>query len=660
MAISNNERLLASKTAYLSLSLQERTLGLNEIVSDWSSFFGLSIYFWNVTEAEITRVKGNEKSSTNPEEVLKLEFETIINKLIEIYTTDKDGIYIVENVDNFLSSDKLDPIQYEVLKTWLLKIATKFRQGQDSYLVLLGTEEKEWKLQDAFPQLKLPFVSVEEVQRILERRFAEMRLVDYEKTHLIGKAAHILLGLTKPELEWGIRLITNNSNEDEKTVDCYLVKLLEYKIDKLKDLGLEFLPPQEFAEVGGMDILLDHIDQMGDEIAYGKLDNIPMQKGWMLVGVPGSGKSYCAKAMAQRMSLPMIYVSLDSIRSKGSSHLTWILQRVEAAAPNLVYFDEFDKLFPKVKDKQTTAVLGVLLTWLQEKKAHSFALATLNRIDALPPEMLRSGRFDIIWYVGFPQPKERMDIFKLHIRRYDKRFRTGFDFAIEKWVALLNKTINFTGAEIESVVTKTIRHKFRLKMNKRKSVQTKINLKVALIKSWIDPQHLIDNELEYLQNFATAIKSNVSCNPELLVKSDEADLANALSELTELKAEIEKIEQQELIIDYPTLYKFTSAEVSLYKKDPDGVTAIENRAKDVCVPVSSKDTSNLIPKDGTFWSEEPKRIVLEKKAPSIITLAKAIEVVQKSLIPDEETPEETPDSKLPLNPSIKLQNDLFG
>ena len=659
MVISNNEKLLASKTAYLNLSLQERTIGLDEIVADWSSYFGLPVYFWNITQNEISLLN-NKKSQAESFQVdssqSTSEFTRIINTLIEVYNSKTEGIYILENLDSLLRNQSLNPLEFESLKTWLLKIATRFRHERNYYLVLLGTGEEEWKLQDAIPMLKLPFVTVEEVQTLLKRRFSELKLQDYEKTHLVNRAAHILLGLTKPELEWGIRLITNNSDVGDRTVDRYLVKLLEYKIDKLKDLGLEFLPPQEFTEVGGMDILLDHIDRMTDELAAGSIDKIPMQKGWMLVGVPGSGKSYCAKAMAQKMRLPMIYISLDSIRAKGASYLTWILKRVEAAAPNLVYFDEFDKLFPKVKDEQTTAILGVLLTWLQEKKAHSFALATLNRIDALPPEMLRSGRFDIIWYVGFPQPKERLDIFKLHIKRFDERFKSGFDFPIEQWVSLLNKTINFTGAEIESVVTKTIRHKFALKMKELHQLRKQIEQLSNSVKSAIDPNHLQEKELEYLKNFNKTVKGYISCNPELLIDKSESEIMQLLDKIANIEQQIDTIKNKKLEIDYNTLYEFTSKEVSLYKKDPDGVTAIENRAKDVCTPVSSKDTSNLIPKDGTFWSEEPKK-PLPKKTPEI----DASEIVSQTLkVVSRLAVEQIDPEPATKDPELGLKNSYFG
>jgi SpoVK/Ycf46/Vps4 family AAA+-type ATPase len=105
--------------------------------------------------------------------------------------------------------------------------------------------------------------------------------------------------------------------------------------------------------------------------------------------------------------------------------------------------------------------LGLLLTWLQDKTSKTFVIATLNRLDALPPELTRVGRFDEIYYVGFPQAIERKEILHLHLARFDPRYRDGGNPLSEsQWRILLGKTINCTGAELSRMVEKAARRLF--------------------------------------------------------------------------------------------------------------------------------------------------------------------------------------------------------
>lgn len=626
MKKSLNDAIIENKAIYLQLTLQERTVGLNEIVAEWSSYFGLDIYFWNLAQTEISHLNQTqnikpETKTAEPKKAPQATVESaiksaktndpiisrpeeILSRLIEIYHSNNEGIYIVENIDTLINSQNIRIIDRENFKTWLIKITTAFREKSNFYLVLLGNSE-EWKLQNAIPQVKLPYLTIDEIQTLLEKRFTELKLQNYEKTHLIAKAAHILLGLTKPELEWGIQLITN-SLVNERSVDRYLVELLEYKIDKLKDLGLKFLPPKAEVEVGGMDILKGAIEQMANEsLPEARIDKVPLSVAWMLAGVPGAGKSLIARYIAQKLRLPLIYISLDSIVTKGVGYLASILERVEAAAPVIVYFDEFDKLFPKVETEQTTAIKGFTLTWLQEKKDECFVLATLNRLDALPPEMTRSGRFDYIWYVGFPQPIERLEIFKYHLKTYDQRFKNGFDYSKEQWQMILNKSIGFTGAEIESVIKKAVRKKYKLKCQKMKVIQDKINNLKTLVTSWIDPDHFSQFEYQYIRDF-NSIQSAIACNPEILIEGKEQDIIDSLEIINQSEQELEIAKSIKLEIDFETLLNYTTREIPLAKRDPERVNAIENRAKDVGTPVASKDTSKLIDDDGTFWPEKPK------------------------------------------------------
>ncbi len=212
------------------------------------------------------------------------------------------------------------------------------------------------------------------------------------------------------------------------------------------------------------------------------------------MGPPGTGKTFSAKVCANYLGFPLISIGVDLVKAGGASYLKRILQRIDAVNGAIAYFDEFDKFFAD-NDKSTKEVLGVLLTWLQEKTSLTFVIATLNRFDSLPVELTRAGRFDKIWYVDFPTAIERKQIFEIHLNRFDKRYRlsTG-NIKVEhnvskifvegnhfsqlsasyskpptqedspltqkEWQFLLRETQYFTGAEIQNLVEDAARNCF--------------------------------------------------------------------------------------------------------------------------------------------------------------------------------------------------------
>ena len=692
------EDLLTHRTIYLSLSLQERTTGLDEVVKDLSSFFGLTVYFWNLSLSSAEKITRSEAEYSESTSVVSQndnnsalltkkpkaqKFDNIIHALIDIYHREETGIYIIENIDRLVTSNTLDIFQYELLKTWIIKLAQKSRQQKDFLLILLGTIEEEWNFEEIAPLVRMPYMSGVQISTILKREFAQLRLKDSDKDNLIDKAVHILSGMSQPELIWGIDNITNSLKIDN-TTKAYLEGLLEYKKQKLKNLGLNFLPKPELGEIGGMDILKQYIERLEIEFsADTKKYKIPIPQGWALAGVPGSGKSLSAKIISQKLALPMIHLPIEEVKSRGPQHLARILKLVEANAPNILYIDELDKLFPegeKLKDEAATT-LGVFLTWLQEKKAACFVLATLNRLDTLPPELIRAGRFSEVFYVGFPQPIERKQIFQLHLSKYDSRYQDKNILSQEQWRDLIDESINFTGAEIASVVEKTYKDKFfqhhKLQKEHLNQLYAKSEALIPLIKTGYtskienfrqqeidyDRLHgevseimatlpeiantvdrlygqLLDsesgkkpqNETERIQQQLTDTVKEGYVRIVQLIENHTINLTNidaqvsyAMRDLPEIAEDLdkmygelchirEKISQLEVTpieIDFETILDYTIAEIPLYERNVEKVMAIENRARKICKPVSSKDTSNLVDKNPTYWPEMTKEEVSE-------------------------------------------------
>lgn len=219
--------------------------------------------------------------------------------------------------------------------------------------------------------------------------------------------------------------------------------------------SLEFFPLQEsLDDVGGLEQLKSWLHERKRAFSQEARDfGLPAPKGLLLVGVQGCGKSLTAKVIARHWGLPLLRLDLGRIfdgRRAPEESLRDALATSEAMAPCVLWIDEIEKGFASDGDGRSMRVLGSMLTWLQEKQAPVFMVATANQIDALPPELLRKGRFDEIFFVDLPELHERKDIIKIHMRR---RQRELDDQTLDE---LAKRCEYFSGAELEQVVVSAL------------------------------------------------------------------------------------------------------------------------------------------------------------------------------------------------------------
>jgi SpoVK/Ycf46/Vps4 family AAA+-type ATPase len=221
---------------------------------------------------------------------------------------------------------------------------------------------------------------------------------------------------------------------------------------------LDFYPVAESMDrVGGLDLLKEWLVTRGH--AFGeraRAFGLPFPKGILIVGVQGCGKSLSAKAVAAEWRLPLLKLDMGRLfaGTVGSSeeNMRQAIQLAEAIAPAVLWIDELEKGLSGLgssnfSDGGTTArVIGTFLTWMQEKQHPIFVIATANDVGALPPELLRKGRFDEIFFVDLPTLAERRAILAIHVAR---RRRRPADLDLE---ALAAATRGFSGAEIEAAV----------------------------------------------------------------------------------------------------------------------------------------------------------------------------------------------------------------
>jgi hypothetical protein len=220
---------------------------------------------------------------------------------------------------------------------------------------------------------------------------------------------------------------------------------------------LDFYPAKEqITDIGGLDNLKDWLIRRGGSFsdrarAYG----LPYPRGLLLVGIQGTGKSLTAKAISHHWYLPLLRLDVGrlfgGLVGESESRTRQTIQLAEALAPCVLWIDEIDKGFAGVDSKgdsgTASRVFGTFITWMAEKTSPVFVVATANNIQSLPPEMIRKGRFDEIFFVGLPSQTERKEIFTVHLTKLRPQHLSRYD--IDR---LAYETPDFSGAEIEQTL----------------------------------------------------------------------------------------------------------------------------------------------------------------------------------------------------------------
>lgn len=291
---------------------------------------------------------------------------------------------------------------------------------------------------------------------------SQIQLTADEKEQLASSA----LGLTLQEAENAFcRAIVNlkGLNINAQSI------IHEEKNQVVKKTGvLEFVKSDlNMDDIGGLENLKKWLIKRKDTwTEKAKLYNLPAPKGVLITGVPGCGKSLTAKAMSSIWGLPLLKLDMGKIFGGlvGSSeeNMRKAIATAEAIAPSILWVDEIEKGLSGIKssgDSGTSArVFGTFLTWLQEKTKPVFVIATANDISALPPELLRKGRFDEIFFVDLPTHRERLKIFELHINKRIKN--SEINHKLENTNELCDRLASisggYVGAEIEQITVSAL------------------------------------------------------------------------------------------------------------------------------------------------------------------------------------------------------------
>lgn len=225
-----------------------------------------------------------------------------------------------------------------------------------------------------------------------------------------------------------------------------------------------FHPHVGLDDVGGLKNLKKWLERRKNAYTEEARDfGLEYPKGILMLGLPGTGKSLAAKAVSSNWQLPLLRLDMGKvfggIVGQSEENIRNALQMAETISPCILWVDEIEKGLSGLQgsggsDGGTTArVLGTFLTWMQEKTSPVFVLATANHIDMLPPELLRKGRVDEIFFVDLPTLQERIEILTIHLKKRDDRHEL---FAEEELIELAELSQGFTGAELEEAVKEAL------------------------------------------------------------------------------------------------------------------------------------------------------------------------------------------------------------
>ncbi|MGZ8257470.1 MAG: AAA family ATPase, partial [Gallionella sp.] len=309
----------------------------------------------------------------------------------------------------------------------------------------------------------LPLPDEASIRSLIQEQVAAFELTLDEVT--LSQLTLAFQGLTHYEIKQ-LLLRSYQNDGDINAQDVALIQDEKAQIIQ-KNGALELVKSTEsMANIGGLRNLKTWLKQKEKVLAdwhQAREFGVETPKGIMVVGMPGCGKSLTAKATASLFKLPLLKLDMGSMMGKyvgeSEANMRRALKVAEAVSPCVLWVDEVEKAFVGIGSggsgsEVATRMFGYFLTWMQEKTSQVFVIATANDISALPPELLRKGRFDEIFYVDFPTESERKEIFNLHLKR---RGKLNDNISLEQ---LAKDTKDYSGADIESIVKDAIESAF--------------------------------------------------------------------------------------------------------------------------------------------------------------------------------------------------------
>ena len=417
------------------------------------------------------RVNFETKSPRNPREQPSLE--TFLERFNNSQLNEDRHNYLVvlKEVHGRLAEPRVVSLLQTIARR--TKMAAEDKEHKNRYRVQIVIADSQMRIPAELEKL----ITVIEIRPPDERRIGEI-VDEVVRTNNVRISEDF-----RPELvlafaglsEFEIRQILALAVEDNVLDQDDLPLIHEEKRQLIRKSGLLELVEAKTGGVGGLQKLRDFIDENKEIFknpGLAKEYGVDAPAGVMIVGMPGCGKSLMAKTIASEFKVPLLKLDVGRLMGKyvgeSENNLHRAVAVAESAAPCVLWIDEIEKAFSGIGDEggggsSMTRMFGIFLTWMQEKSACIYVVATANNIDKLPPEFLRRGRFDEIFQVGFPDRRERRQIVEVHIKRRNKG-KVPVGVNLDEVSRAFPDAENYSGADIESIVKEAMKRVFSRNM----------------------------------------------------------------------------------------------------------------------------------------------------------------------------------------------------
>lgn len=454
------ERLIRASYPLVAIESHEEARVLNGL-KDIADRRGFPLFAWSISAGleQLHPLSGDDESDANLVDTVRaLEHALTWTAPTDEATTGRPGVIVFKDLHHYMD----DSVCLRLLRD----LATVLPRRRASVVLLSPALEVPPDLEKDVAVVNFPLPGKGELRGRVEA-FAADLLDNPKASHDIVDLAgdrleqvvRALQGLSLVEAEAALgEAVIANGRLDEGVIPLVLTaKARQFG----KSGALEYYRQQAtFGDVGGLDLLLAECRGLAETFseeaaAFG----VEPPRGFLLVGVPGCGKSLTAKAIAGG-KMPLVRLDVGalfgSLVGQSEAQTRNALKVVEAAAPVVLWLDEIEKGLGMAGGEMdggtSQRVMGTILTWLEETTSPVFVVATANDIASLRPELIR--RFDETFFIDLPQPAERDEILAIHLR---KRGRDPEHFDLG---AVVEMTEDFTGAEMEEIVQKAIRRAF--------------------------------------------------------------------------------------------------------------------------------------------------------------------------------------------------------
>jgi ATPase, AAA family len=350
--------------------------------------------------------------------------------------------------------------------------------------------------------LDIPNMTKEEIEEYI-LKFSEINNVKLDKEDL-GEVAISLKGLTKLEIDHVLNMIIESKKNISISGREIIIKEKGQIIKKSSILEIiDF--KERIEDIGGLEGLKEWLHskaQIFRRLDEAKKFGVDTPKGVLLVGMPGCGKSLAAKASARLFNVPLLRLDIGRLLGKyvGESehNMRMALKTAESISPCILWIDEIEKAFAGIDQSGgasdiTKRLFGQFLTWLQEKENTVFVVATANDITAFPPEFLRKGRFDEVFFIDFPNEEERERIFEIHL---EKRGKLTENIDVSR---LAEETEGYCGADIEEIVKNAVENIFILETKDEKEKEVTTQDLIEAVKNIDSLTNILSDKIEVLK-----------------------------------------------------------------------------------------------------------------------------------------------------------------